>query len=105
MKKQLKEILNNCPLSAKWLNMREWQKEKFSTVFEMCENENIKIHNRNQKGCSGLLKIYYDYGQMRVIRFSSISNIEADLVNLYAQKCLYLGDKFKITHRLRNYSN
>lgn len=100
MNKELKKLLVECSIKVKWYNINEWVVEKFTNLLELCENENIKISSRN-----GILKISYNYGQMRVIRFSNYSSLENDLVNLYAQKCIYLGDKFKIVHRLKDYSN
>ena len=108
MNKSLTNLLESCTVSAKWLNIDTWQKEKYSNLLELVEQESIKITKRSLKGYStitGLLKIVWNFGQMRVIRFSTISDIERDLVNLLAQKCIYLGDKFKIQHYLRDYSN
>lgn len=107
MNKQLTTLLKNCPISARWLNMGTWTKEEYNNLLEFVEQEGIKITKRTLKNVSvsGLLKIEWNYGQMRVIRFSTFSDIESDLVNLLAQESIYLGDKFIIQHRLRNYSN
>ena len=100
MNKQLTNLLENCRISSKWLNMGTWTKEKYNNLLELVEQEGIKITST-----SGHLRITWNYGQMRVVRFSTFSSIERDLVNLLAQKCIFLGDKFKIKHCLRNYSN
>ena len=107
MNKQLTTLLKSCPVSARWLNMGTWTKEEYNNLLELVEQEGIKITKRTLKNvsASGLLKIAWNYGQMRVIRFSTFSDIKSDLVNLLAQKSIYLGDKFKITHHLRDYSN
>jgi len=108
MNKSLTNLLETCIFSAKWQNMGTWQKEKYNNLLELVEQENIKITKRSLKSdptMTGLLKISWDYGQMRIRRFSNFSDIERDLVNLLAQKCIYLGDKFKIQHYLRDYSN
>ncbi|KKN77010.1 hypothetical protein LCGC14_0365020 [marine sediment metagenome] len=107
MNKQLTTLLKSYQVSAKWLNMGTWTKEKYNNLLELVEKEDIKITKRTLEDIPSttLLKISWNYGQMRTIRFSSFMDIERDLVNLLAQKSIYLGDKFKIQHRLRNYSN
>ena len=104
MTKKLKELLESCIIQSKWLNMGTWQKDEFTNLLTMCERENIIIKRQKKKDYV-VLRVSYDYGNMKVVRYSNFENIERDLVNLFAQKCLYLGDKFKIFHRLRDYNN
>jgi len=98
--KIFKELLGKCVINAKWYNINSWVNIESKNLLELCENERIKIRKSGTQ-----YKITYNYGQMRVIRYSTFSSLERDIVNLYAQQCLYLGDKFVIKHRLRNYSN
>jgi len=96
MTKKLKEELKKCSISVKWYNINEWQKEKYTNLLELVEQQNIKINNK--------YIITWDYGTQRQKTLSSFAEIERDLYTMLAQKCLYLGDSVKIKTRTKDWS-
>ena len=100
---KIKILLTSCPINVKWNNMGTWQKDEYTNLFEMVEYNNIKISDNKGLG-KGFLNIKWNYGNQNHLTRTHTADIERDLYIMLAQKCLYLGDKYKITTRLRNYS-
>lgn len=105
MNKEIKKLLAGCNISAKWFNINQWKKEDFTNLLELVEHEQIKIKKRKIDGTAEGYTITYAYGRQTVKLLSTWATIENDIVCLYVQRCVYLGDKFKVSHRLRDYKN
>lgn len=100
MNKEIKKILQNSPLTIKWYNINEWQKEDYNNLWDFVVSNDIKIiSKKNNK-----ITIKFNYGGFKIQLNTFICDYERYLTILIAQYCQYLGDICKIKTRFKDYS-
>ncbi len=105
MTKQIKEILERCKIQVKWYNIHLWVKEDYNNLLELVEKENITITRHRKEGLSkNDIIVTWIFGRQKIREYTTIIDLERTLYTMVGQKCLYLGDRTKITTRFKKWS-
>jgi len=105
MTKKIKNILQDAYITVKWFNINHWQKEEYNNLLEMVEEEGIIItRNRREGMTSRQLIVTWRFGSQVIKEYTTDINIERTLYTMLVQRCIYLGDRFKVQTRYRDWS-
>ena len=101
MNKRIKVMLSQSSIKSKWKNINNWESDRWNNLLMIVIDQKIKINKIPKKN---LYKITYPFGNQKIISVCFYDDIERYIVLMFAQRCLYLGDHFKIISQYKNYS-
>lgn len=100
--KQIKSILENSKITAKWRNCGDWQKEEFENALEFCLIKRVKITATRKGYCQIKMAIAGNgYLTQKDILMSDLERVICKFIYIYL---VSLGDTAKLSTRFGDYN-